>query len=60
MFFLQNLPDSKNPPVSLSPVTAIRRRDIRDEITGRSNRNSVHYMDSAPEKVVGLERKMTG
>jgi hypothetical protein len=29
-------------------------------MTGRSNRNSVHYMDTAPEKVVGLERKMTG
>ncbi|CAJ0747943.1 11976_t:CDS:10 [Entrophospora sp. SA101] len=55
----KNSPDTKNPPISLSPVTAIRRRDIRDEITGRNNRNSVHYMDSAPEKVVGLERKMT-
>ncbi|CAG8620903.1 22827_t:CDS:2 [Cetraspora pellucida] len=46
-------------PTALSPKTALRRRDIREEITGRSNRNSVHYMDSAPDVVVGLERKLT-
>ncbi|CAJ0857377.1 10762_t:CDS:10 [Entrophospora sp. SA101] len=50
---------SKNSPVALLPVTAVRRIDIRDELTGRNNRNSVHYMDSAPEKVVGLEKRMT-
>ncbi|CAG8755379.1 398_t:CDS:2, partial [Racocetra persica] len=46
-------------PTALSPKTALRKRDIREEITGRSNRNSVHYMDSAPEVVVGLERRLT-
>ncbi|CAG8535523.1 11714_t:CDS:2 [Racocetra fulgida] len=45
-------------PTALSPKTALRKRDIREEITGRSNRNSVHYMDSAPEVVVGLERSL--
>ncbi|RIB24683.1 hypothetical protein C2G38_2167915 [Gigaspora rosea] len=46
-------------PTALSPKNALRRRDIRDEVTGRSNRNSVHYMDNAPDAVVGLERKLT-
>ncbi|CAG8771905.1 1417_t:CDS:2, partial [Gigaspora margarita] len=46
-------------PTALSPKNALRRRDIREEVTGRSNRNSVHYMDNAPDAVVGLERKLT-
>ncbi|CAI2179988.1 13156_t:CDS:2, partial [Funneliformis geosporum] len=46
-------------PGALSPKTALRRRDLREDIDGRSNRNSMHYMDGAPENVVGLERKLT-
>ena len=46
---LQNIRDAKNP-----------HRNIHDETTGRSNRNSIHYMDGTPEKVVGLEKGMTG
>ncbi|CAG8541157.1 11675_t:CDS:2 [Ambispora leptoticha] len=51
--------DDEEPLIALSPKSAMRRRDIRDELSGRSNRNSVHYLDNAPESVVGLERKMT-
>ena len=43
-------------PDALSPITALRRRDIREDINGSS---SMHYMDGAPEIVVGLERKLT-
>ncbi|PKY46144.1 RhoGAP-domain-containing protein [Rhizophagus irregularis] len=46
-------------PTALSPITALRNRNIREDVTGRSNRNSMHYMDGAPENVVGLERKLT-
>lgn len=46
-------------PTALSPITALRNRSIREDVTGRSNRNSMHYMDGAPENVVGLERKLT-
>ncbi|CAG8591466.1 6547_t:CDS:2 [Ambispora gerdemannii] len=49
----------EDPIIALSPKSAMRRRDIRDELSGRSNRNSVHYLDNAPDSVVGLERKMT-
>ncbi|CAG8438031.1 9851_t:CDS:2 [Funneliformis caledonium] len=47
-------------PSVLSPKNVLRRRDLREDIDGRSNRNSMHYMDGAPKKVVGLERKLTG
>ncbi|CAG8685898.1 19973_t:CDS:2 [Dentiscutata erythropus] len=58
---LKNVSPDEDPtsPTALSPKNALRRRDIREEITGRSNRNSVHYMDNAPDVVVGLERKLT-
>ncbi|RIA90878.1 hypothetical protein C1645_724489 [Glomus cerebriforme] len=46
-------------PTALSPIAALRHRDIREDVNGRSNRNSMHYMDGAPENVVGLERKLT-
>jgi len=46
-------------PSALLPIAALRHRDIREDVNGRSNRNSMHYMDGAPENVVGLERKLT-
>ncbi|CAG8450432.1 16606_t:CDS:2 [Acaulospora morrowiae] len=55
----QKIRDDPEGDSTLSPTAAFRRRDIRNELNGRSNRNSVHYMDSAPEIVVGLERKLT-
>ncbi|CAG8553445.1 16465_t:CDS:2 [Acaulospora colombiana] len=57
---LKNNSNNDGDFVALSPTSAFRRRDIRDDLNGRSNRNSVHYMDGAPEIVVGLERKLTG
>jgi len=48
--------NSINEPISPTPL---RYKDLRDELGGRSNRNSVHYMDNVPEALVGLEKKIT-
>lgn len=39
----------------LTPESPPRKRILRDD-QGRNNRNSVHYMDSVPLSMVGLEK----
>lgn len=49
--------ETKKPAPALSRKTTLRL--VREE-HGRSNRNSVNYMDGAPNAIVDLEKNMDG
>ncbi|CAG8659796.1 10837_t:CDS:1, partial [Paraglomus occultum] len=50
-------------PRSLSPSntenSSLRANYLREEASGRTNRNSVQYMECLPNALAGLERKLT-
>ncbi|KAI9288288.1 hypothetical protein BC943DRAFT_318154 [Umbelopsis sp. AD052] len=46
--------EPKLPPMSLARTPTLRLLEQQ----GRNNRNSVHYMDGAPDAIVGLEKHM--
>lgn len=42
---------------SLSRTPTLR---LREELGGRNNRNSMHYIDNAPDTIAGMERSLDG
>ena len=50
-------------PQSLNPSnmenSSLRANYLREDASGRTNRNSVQYMEGLPNALVGLERKLT-
>jgi hypothetical protein len=55
--------EDKEESVAVPPATGLSRKTtlrlVREE-HGRSNRNSVNYMDGAPNAIVDLEKNMDG
>jgi RalA-binding protein 1 len=45
---------------SHKPVSRNPTQRLREEHSGRNNRNSMHYLDGAPESIVGLEKGLEG
>ncbi|OZJ01602.1 hypothetical protein BZG36_05278 [Bifiguratus adelaidae] len=45
---------------SHKPLSRNPTQRLREEHGGRNNRNSMHYLDGAPESIVGLEKGLEG